>query len=159
MRGALGSPPPWYVAGPVLGLLVVGMAAAFNDRLGVIGAYSELVGRARGRAARVGWKPFFLLGIVAGGALFGLLAGAWRVGEGYGWLSRAAGDDDAFVVAPVLLAAGALIGYGAKMAGGCTSGNGLSGCATGSPASFAATMTFMATAIAVAFVTRWVFVA
>lgn len=157
MRGALGSAPPWYVVGPAIGLLVVGIAAAFNQRLGVIGAYSELVERAGGRRARVGWKPFFLLGIVAGGAFFGLLGDAWRTGEGYGWLSRAAGDADAAVIGPVLLGAGALIGYGAKTAGGCTSGNGLSGCAAGSPSSFAATTTFMATAIAVAFATRWMF--
>jgi len=39
-----------------------------------------------------------------------------------------------------------LIGYGAKLAGGCTSGNGICGTALGSPASFAASASFMATA-------------
>jgi uncharacterized membrane protein YedE/YeeE len=45
-----------------------------------------------------------------------------------------------------------LVGYGAKLAGGCTSGNGLSGTSALSPASLAATATFFATAIAVSFV-------
>ncbi len=51
----------------------------------------------------------------------------------------------------MLLGAGVLIGYGAKLAGGCTSGNGLSGNAILSPASLVATGTFFGTAIAVSF--------
>jgi uncharacterized protein len=47
------------------------------------------------------------------------------------------------------VAAGVLIGFGGKTAGGCTSGNGLSGTAAGSPASLVAFVTFMATAIVV----------
>jgi hypothetical protein len=47
--------------------------------------------------------------------------------------------------------AGLLIGFGAKTAGGCTSGNGLSGNAMLSPASLVATATFFGTAIAVSF--------
>ena len=53
------------------------------------------------------------------------------------------------------LGGGVLIGYGAKLAGGCTSGNGLCGTSLGSPASFAATATFMATAIGATFAIAW----
>jgi uncharacterized membrane protein YedE/YeeE len=49
----------------------------------------------------------------------------------------------------VLVAAGMMIGYGARRAGGCTSGHGMCGAALASPASLVATMTFMATAVAV----------
>ena len=73
----------------------------------------------------------------------------------YGWLT-AAFDSTALVVA-ILFAAGVLIGFGAKTASGCTSGNGLCGTAILSPASVAATATFFATAIVVSFVTEWVF--
>ncbi|HEY2637044.1 MAG TPA: YeeE/YedE thiosulfate transporter family protein, partial [Solirubrobacteraceae bacterium] len=59
------------------------------------------------------------------------------------------------VVAILLLVGGGLIGYGAKTAGGCTSGNGLGGCSLGSPASFVATGTFMALAVGFSFVIRW----
>jgi len=56
---------------------------------------------------------------------------------------------------PVLLVvSGGLIGFGAKLAGGCTSGNGLSGTAAFSPASVVATGTFFATAIVVSFVIK-----
>jgi uncharacterized protein len=61
----------------------------------------------------------------------------------------------AVLVPVVLIVAGVLIGFGAKTAGGCTSGNGLAGCSLGSPASMAATATFFSTAIGVSFVLRW----
>lgn len=155
MEDALLGRPPWYVAGPAIGLVVVALFAAINGRVGVVGGYAEVAERVmRGRSA-LGWKAFFLFGIVGGGLLLGLLSGTWGAGGGYGWLSRAFAHDGA--VAVLLVLAGALIGYGAKTAGGCTSGNGLSGCAIGSPASLVATMTFMTTAVATAFVTRWIF--
>lgn len=147
--------PPWFVAGPLVGLIVVAILALLNERMGVLGAYSELVERVVGRRRTFGWKLPFLVGIVAGGLVFGALGGSFGLDGGYGWLSRAFDSDAA--VAGGLLAGGVLIGFGAKTAGGCTSGNGLCGTALASPASFAATATFMATAIATSFVTRWMF--
>jgi uncharacterized membrane protein YedE/YeeE len=50
----------------------------------------------------------------------------------------------------VLLAAGGfLVGFGTRMAGGCTSGHGLSGCARLQPGSLAATTAFFGTAVTV----------
>ena len=51
----------------------------------------------------------------------------------------------------LLVLSGGLIGYGARLAGGCTSGNGLSGNAILSPAALVATGTFFGTAIVVSF--------
>ena len=42
------------------------------------------------------------------------------------------------------------MGFGERTAGGCTSGNGMSGMSLGSPASIAASMTFFGTAVALA---------
>jgi uncharacterized membrane protein YedE/YeeE len=150
----LANRPAWYVAGPLIGLVVIGLLASINQRLGVLGGYSDIVDRLSRRSLAFGWRTFFLLGIVAGSVLFSLLAGVWRAGAEYGWLSRALEGDGA--VAALLLGAGVLIGVGAKTAGGCTSGNGLSGCSFGSPASFVATATFMTAAIVTAFVARLV---
>ena len=149
----LSSRPAWYVAGPLIALVVIGLLATINQRLGVLGGYAELLERVGGRS--FGWRGFFLLGIVAGSLVFSLLAGAWRSGSGYGWLSRAVEDDAA--LAALLVGAGLLIGVGARTAGGCTSGNGLSGCSFGSPASFVSTATFMSAAVATAFVGRLLF--
>ena len=50
----------------------------------------------------------------------------------------------------ILLGAGLVVGFGTRMAGGCTSGHGMSGLSLASPASLAATMTFFATAVLIA---------
>jgi uncharacterized protein len=139
---------PWFVSGPLIGLCVIGVLAAINRRLGVVGGFSAVVERATGRVDGLGWRGAFLLGIVGGGLLFALLSGTFGHGGGYGWLSR---NLDGALVGPTLIGAGVLIGFGAKTAGGCTSGNGLSGTSLGSPAAFAAMATFMATAIGVSF--------
>ena len=124
--------PPFYVGGSVIGLVVVATLATLNERLGVAGGYAELAERVSQRRLDFGWKLWFLFGIVAGGLAFVLVAGGQTVGNGYGWLTREIGNE--FAVGAVLVAGGVLIGYGAKSAGGCTSGHGISGTAFGSPA-------------------------
>jgi uncharacterized protein len=143
----------WYVAGPALGLCVVAVRLLFNARLGVTGGYSAIVDSARRRTLSFDWRGWFVIGVLLGGTVFALAAGGQDF-HGYGWLTRSFDD---VLVAPILVVAGVLIGYGAKLSGGCTSGNGLSGTAMLSPASLAATGTFFATAIAVSFLTRAVF--
>lgn len=63
--------------------------------------------------------------------------------------SQIFGDD--WEVWLVLLLGGVMVGFGTQMAGGCTSGHGLSGCARLIPASLVATMTFMLSAILLSF--------
>ena len=135
--------------GPLIGLTVVATVALINQRLGALGGYSNLLERATGRAPTLGWKAWFIGGVLAGSLIWRLLAGDSTVSGGYGWLTRTFDSD--VLVAGTLVLGGVLIGFGAKTAGGCTSGNGLGGCSAGSPASFAATGTFMATAIAASF--------
>jgi hypothetical protein len=144
--------PAWYVIGPAIGLIVIGLLATINHRIGALGGYSNLVERVTGRTDGPDWRAAFLGGVVIGGLALVLLRGANTVGEGYGWLTRTFSSD--VLVVAILFGAGILIGFGAKTAGGCTSGNGLGGCSTGSPASFAATATFMGTAIAASFVIK-----
>ena len=154
MSELLGHRPAFYVIGLLIGLVAVGLVAVLNQRVSALRGYSDLVERLSGRTPRLGWTSFFLLGILGGSLLFRLLAGSPTVHDGYGWLTRTFGDDDYLTVGGLLLAGGVLIGFGAKLAGGCTSGNGIGGCSAGSPASLAATATFMATAIAASFVIR-----
>lgn len=51
----------------------------------------------------------------------------------------------------ILILGGALVGFGTQMAGGCTSGHGLSGCSRLVPASLIATVAFFGTAVGVSF--------
>lgn len=141
--------PAWYLIGTVIGLVVLGLFAVTNRRIGVMGGFSNVVERATDRTPTLDWRFWFLFGVLGGALIWRLLAGESTVGSGFGWLTREFESD--VVVAGFLLFGGVLVGYGAKTAGGCTSGNGLGGCSTGSPASFVATATFMATAIAVSF--------
>ena len=144
----------WYIAGPVLGLCVVAMRWLFNQRLGATGSWSGIVERATGRTPALGTRGWLLIGLVAGGVVFAVANGGPAFHE-YGWLTDAF-DSTALIVA-ILFAAGILIGFGAKTAGGCTSGNGLCGTAILSPASLTATATFFATAIVVSFITEALF--
>jgi uncharacterized membrane protein YedE/YeeE len=143
----------WYVAGPALGLCVVACRLLFNARLGVTGGFSELVGQLSRGSLRFDWRGWFALGLFAGAAIFALAAGGPDF-HGYGWLTAAFSGSNRIWIVPILLVSGVLIGFGAKVAGGCTSGNGLSGTASLSPASLAATATFFATAIVVTFITK-----
>lgn len=145
--------PPFFVGGLAIGIVVVLTLATINQRLGVSGGFSEVVQQVGKRSLRFTWRGWFLFGVVGGGLLFAVASGGDTLGDGYGWLTRAFGNE--LAVGAVLVAGGALIGYGAKVAGGCTSGHGISGNAFASPASVVSTFTFMATAIATAFVTDW----
>ena len=154
MHHALSARPPWWVIGPSLGLLVVLVQATINAQIGILGGFTAVVERASGRTRELRWKAWFLIGVVLGGLTYGLLAG--KAGTtSYGWLTRTFAGDSAWVVAPLLVGAGGLIGYGAKTARGCTSGNGLVGCAAASPSSLVATATFFGTAIVASFALRF----
>jgi uncharacterized membrane protein YedE/YeeE len=143
----------WWIGGPILGLCVVAMRWLMNERLGIMGAWSDVVDTVAARRLSFGPFGWMLLGLIAGAALFALVAGGPDF-HGYGWLTDTFhGTGGTILVVAILFGAGVLIGLGTKIAGGCTSGNGLSGTAMGSPASLVATMTFFATAIVVTLVT------
>src|SRR5438876_564897 len=131
MLGTLDSTLPWWIAGPVLGLVIVSLLALGNKRFGVVGGITDLVeGSAEGSGLR-SWRSLLVLGMVLGGVVYALLAAAPDAGSGYSWLDRhlTAGGE---VV--LLFVGGLLIGVGARTAGGCTSGHGLTGTALASRA-------------------------
>jgi uncharacterized protein len=139
---------PWWIGGPLLGLVVVGLQWASNLRLGMTGTFGEVLELARTRKGPVDWRVFLFVGVLLGSLLFGLLTG---FGGGVGF---ALGSfDERFssslaIKGPVLLFAGVLIGFGSRMAGGCTSGAGLCGVPRLSKGSIATTATFVLVAMA-----------
>jgi uncharacterized protein len=140
----------WWIGGPVLGLCVVACRGLYGGRLGVTGGFSNLVARLGAGSVDFDWRGWFAIGVLLGGVVYVAVHGG-PLFHGFGWLTR---ELDPGVAAAVLAVAGVLIGYGARLSGGCTSGNGLSGTAMLSPASLVATGTFFATAIVVAFVIK-----
>jgi hypothetical protein len=101
----------------------------------------------------VGWRVWYFGGIFVGGLLATLLRDGPGLRDGYDAMTAVW---PLGVVIVVVLAGAVVMGYGARMAGGCTSGHGICGTAQRSPASFVVTGTFMATAVLVTLVLRLV---
>ena len=136
--------PPWFVAGPLIGLLIVAALALANRPFGALGGYISLA-RMEGPTDS-GWRRSMLAGIVLGGLLSALVAGGFHPTFAYGALDAALGGSSG-LVGGALLVGGLLMGYGATTAGGCTSGHGMCGNSYGSPASFVSTLVFMGVAV------------
>lgn len=136
---------PWFIAGPLMGLAVVGLYALANKPLGATTAYSETLKFFRRRGFEP-WRVSLFAGLLSGAVVAALLRGGISFNLDYGKLGELV---PLALLLPLLLGAGFVMGYGARWSGGCTSGHGLRGTSSLSPASFAATGTFMATAIVV----------
>ncbi len=104
-------------------------------------------------------------GILAGSILPGAEARGWRIAFIAGLiLAPLAAGLVGYPLAPpqmpaswtVVIAAGLLVGFGTRLASGCTSGHGVCGIARLSVRSLVATAVFMATAVAVVAVSRHV---
>jgi uncharacterized membrane protein YedE/YeeE len=132
-------PCPWYVAGPLLGLLVAALLWAINKPLGALGGYVDTVRWIVEPASGPMWRVLFIAGVMVGGALSALASGSYVPTLAYGTFNVAFGPMLG-TGGVVLLAAGSLIGYGARLAGGCTSDHGMCGTAMASPASLVATV-------------------
>ena len=141
---------PWYIAGPVLGVVIIGLRATVNKPLGALGGYIDVTEHIT-RPSRLGFSAFLLAGIVIGGALFTWATGSSSPSLLYNGLLPA----DPVSQLGILVVAGLAMGLGARTAGGCTSGHGLTGMSLGSPASIVAAMTFFGTAVALAQVWAW----
>jgi len=127
----------------LLGGLLIGIASALlmvlNGR--VAGISGILGGALAGSVADTAWRLAFLAGLIAAPILM--------IGVG-----RSVPEPQMPASWLVVAAAGLLVGFGARLGGGCTSGHGVCGIARLSARSIAATAIFMASAIAVVAITR-----
>jgi uncharacterized protein len=123
---------------------LIGLAAALTMLLsGRIAGISGILGGAfEANAGDRAWRWWFVAGLIAAPVL-ALIAG-------YGLPPVTMPSWPAIVVAALLT------GFGTRMGNGCTSGHGVCGIARLSPRSTAATLAFIASAIATVFVVRHV---
>lgn len=126
-----------------VGGLMIGAAAALflilNGRIaGISGIVGGLLTLGKGET---GWRVAFLAGLIGAPLVYGALGGTLP----------SVGINASFAV---LVLAGLLVGFGARLGAGCTSGHGVCGIGRGSPRSFAATGVFMIVAIVTVFITR-----
>lgn len=139
---------PWYVVGPLMGLTVVALFAIANKPLGATTAYRESLRAATLRHVNEAWRVWLFVGMAAGALLVSILQGGPSFTLSYGLLGTLI---PVGLLIPILFGAGVLMGYGGRWSGGCTSGHGIRGMSALSPASIAATMTFMAVAVSLTF--------
>jgi hypothetical protein len=124
-------------AAPLAGGALIGIAAAAllvltGKTAGVSGVLDGILRREKGEC---GWKLAFALGLLAGG-----------------FVLRLARPDALASAAPralpLVALGGLLVGFGARLGGGCTSGHGVCGIGRLSRRSLVGTLVFMAAGIA-----------
>lgn len=161
------SGPAWspYLVGALIGLLTM-LTLYFSDKpLGASTAYARvagLLGKAvaprhteslkyyQDNKPTIDWEV-----MLVGGAIVGAFLAAWHGGELTGeWLPpmwEARFGDDSYVLRTfVALLGGTLMAFGARLAGGCTSGHGISGALQLSVGSWIALICFFVAGIATA---------
>jgi len=129
---------------PLAGGLLIGLAASLMLLLnGRIAGISNIVGGLwSSQANDVSWRWLFVFGLLGGGATLAVFQ------------PQAFGQSPASL--GTLAVAGLLVGVGASVGNGCTSGHGVCGLSRRSLRSLVATLVFMSTAIVTVYVTRHV---
>lgn len=151
-------PWPWWLGGIVIGLLVPVMYFFLNLSLGVSTGFGNVVKmvvphtklrwlNSETFADVFSWRLFFIVGIVIGAFLAARVAGGPLATLEMGVFTSTV--DWPFVALAVwFFAGGLLLGLGARVAGGCTSGHGIHGLANLHASSFVAIAGFMLSAAA-----------
>lgn len=158
--------PAWspYLVGAGIGMLSW-LTLYFSDKpIGASSFYAQIAGFLgkliaplhtkalayfKDKPPRVGWEFVFVLAIIAGSAIAALSGGefdnTWLPPM---WMSRF--GDSTVQRAAIGFSGGLLMAFGARLAGGCTSGHGISGTMQLNVASWVAAICFFIGGIAVA---------
>lgn len=114
-------------------------------------AADESAAAASLRPAPLVTQAALLLSILLGGWVAAVTSGRFelRLDMGNGFRELVTGNP--LTMVGVLFAGGVLVGFGTRLAGGCSSGHGLSGCGRLRPVSLVATAVFFGTAVVVSF--------
>jgi uncharacterized membrane protein YedE/YeeE len=122
--------------GAAAGLLILGAGR-------ILGASGIFAGALETRGYDGVWRLWLIAGVLAAPSLAHVL---WNASPPVFSTS-----------APLLVLSGLLVGFGARLGSGCTSGHGVCGLARLSPRSLAATIIFMGAGFATVFIVRHVF--
>jgi uncharacterized protein len=172
LREALLGPWPWYVTGPLIGLVVPMLLLIGNRPFGVSSSFRHLwaaclpgdIAYFRYDWRAEAWNLLFVAGIAGGGWIATSLLAAgvtptpiepafaselarYGISPGQQLLPRELFSWSRLDTLPTLLlcvGGGLLLGFGARYAGGCTGGHSITGLATFQRASLIATIAFMA---------------
>lgn len=135
------------------GLMIGASATLLMYGIGRIAGISGVVGTllTRQPAGETAWRIAFIVGLLIAAALTFPLAPALKV-IGANLPMQA----DIAASPWLVIVAGVLVGYGARLGSGCTSGHGVCGIGRLSKRSIVATMTFMVTAALTVYLSKWI---
>jgi uncharacterized membrane protein YedE/YeeE len=138
------------VAGAAIAAVTLALLYLANRRLGISTGFEDLCSlalplpyfrRSTLLAAR-GWRLPFVGGLVLGGVLSAALGGGWSPTWALGMFDTTIGWGPAGKVAWMFVG-GLFIGFGTRLAGGCTSGHGIFGLSNFERPSLVSTLSFM----------------
>jgi len=157
------TPLHWAVGGAGIALITLALLFVANRRLGISTGLEDVCSyvlpvpyfaRDAVRGARH-WRLPFIAGLVLGGFLSALLGGGFAPTWDLGIFDQVIGFGPAGKLAWMFVG-GLFIGFGTRLAGGCTSGHGICGLARISPRCWLSTAAFWGTALAVTWLFAWV---
>jgi uncharacterized membrane protein YfcA len=139
---------PFWVGGLAIAAFVVLMLLVAGKPLGVSTGFTDLCAARTEPSARKSWRLPFLAGISLGGLVAAMLGGGLGA-DGVSYLVEGV-TRSPVSTALLFTGGGLLIGFGTRLAGGCTSGHGIVGMAQLARSSVVSTVSFMATGFVVA---------
>ncbi|MDP6946005.1 MAG: YeeE/YedE thiosulfate transporter family protein [Myxococcota bacterium] len=143
-------PMHWALAGALIGAMTLLLLWGVNRRLGLSTGFESvcaLVIRSpyfcRDSLQRSApWRLPLVVGLVLGGALSATLSGGWSPTWSLGTLGSGLGLSETGV-AVWMFVGGLFIGFGTRLAGGCTSGHGIFGVSNLEVSGLLTTVSFM----------------
>ena len=144
------TPLHWLAAGAAIAAITLALLFVGNRRLGISTGFEDVCSLVLPqpyfqRAAVVQGRPWrlpFLGGLILGGFLSAALGGGWHPTWALGLFDRVIGWGVAGKIV-WMFAGGLFIGFGTRLAGGCTSGHGIFGLSNFEWPSLVATASFM----------------
>lgn len=145
------APLHWALGGAIIAAVTLCLLFVANHRLGISTGFEDVCSlvlpnayfRRGSLLSGRAWRLPFLVGLVGGGFLSALTGGGWQPTWDLGMLDAALGLGPVGKVAWMFVG-GLLIGFGTRLAGGCTSGHGIFGMSNFELPSVLATLSFMA---------------
>jgi hypothetical protein len=144
------TPLHWAVAGSLIAAVTLVLLFVTNRRLGLSSGFEDVCSlvlphpyfRRNAIVSGRTWRLPFLAGLVIGGFLSAATGGGWAPTWDAGMLDTVFALDRSAKLAWMFVG-GLFIGFGTRLAGGCTSGHGIFGMSNFERASVVSTLSFM----------------
>ena len=155
---------PWWLGGITIGLLIPFMYYFLNTALGVSTGYGNFLKiinpatklkwlNSETYKNKFNWRFLFMAGMILGGFLSARVSGMKSISYEMGIFTERL--DWSFVSYIIwFFIGGTLLGLGARLAGGCTSGHSIHGIATGQKSSIVATVLFVVLGVITTYLIR-----